>query len=445
VSLSTSHVNGEVIQASTTNSHAAAINLISEAPLNVRHTDYGAEGDGSTDDTAAFTAALAAVNGGALYIPAGHYRIGDVSIPDEGVTIIGDGLGTPGDGFGTVLEATASSTYVLKAEGKRYLELRNLVIDGNNRATRGLLYEATASATGQNLLMSRVRFYQCSRGWHLGDGAGGVDQTDKNTLINCGFIECDYGIYNEAVNSQQTVLINADFGTTYVTSVHLVAGCLTMIGGQFQGFGAAGTKGIMFAGSNIGTVNLKDVIFEGPDKDIDDGGSMWPFDGVIAENVVFQGPTWNVHCNTPNGRMTALHSRFNADFDPYTLGNGIVTWSQSGGHLNLFNCDYGVPNVTGAVLPTVNKGRLWATTTASAATLDPAPGAEMVTVTGTTTITNVVLRDAGTRLTLKFSSTAQVTDGGNLVLAGNFTGAANRTLSLMSDGTSWYETGRSAN
>jgi hypothetical protein len=418
------------------------VSVVNEAVLNVE--TYGATGDGS-DESDAFTAALADVNGGTLYLPRGHYRVADLVIPDEGVTLMGDGLGTPGDGQGTVLEAFTGADYVLKVEGKRYLELRNLVIDGNGRDSAGLLYEATASATNQSMLMSRVRFYECTRGWHLGDGAGGVSQTDKNTLVNCDFFSCDYGIYNEAVNSQQTVLMNCDFGGTYVTSIYLEAGWLTMIGGQFQGFGAAGTRGIHFAGFNIGMLNLKDVIFEGPDMDIDDGGSMWPHDGVIVENVAFQGPTWNVQCNTEDARMTARHSRFNADFDPYTLGGGIISWNQAGGQLILEHCDYGVPTITGAVKPRIRKAFPWAVTLASAATLSPEPGAETATVTGSTTITGITAQPEGALLDLLFASTAQVTDGGNLLLAGNFTGGAGRVLSLRSDGTNWWERGRSTN
>lgn len=71
--------------------------------------------------------------------------------------------------------------------------------------------------------------------------------------------------------------------------------------------------------------------------------------------------------------------------------------------------------------------------------------AEFVAVSGTTTITNITIAQAGRKVTLLFSDTAQVTDGGNLVLAGNFTGGAGRTLSLVSNGTNWYETGRSTN
>jgi hypothetical protein len=415
--------------------------VVKEAPLNVKHKEYGALGDGS-DDSVAASAAFAAVNGGKIYYPRGHYRLGDVEIPDEGVTIIGDGLGTPGDGQGTIIEAAGGATYALKAQGKRYLELRDLVIDGNNRASRGLLYEATASATGQSLLMSRVRFYQCTRGWHVGPGAGGINQADKNTLINCDAISCDYGIYQEAPNSQQTVLVNCQFGGTYVADIYMTGGTLQMIGGQFQTAAAAGTKGINLAGFNIQLVYLQHVIFEGPEYDIYDEGSCWPQDGIIADAVSFQGTGFNVNLNTTDAHLTTRHCRFNEN--PATLGSGIISGSQTGTVVTLAHVAT-EPVVTGAVIPRVLREAPWHATVASAATISPSPGAETVTVTGSTTVTSITAQPEGASLTLLFASTAQVTDGSNLLLAGNFTGGSGRTLSLRSDGTNWWETGRSAN
>lgn len=63
--------------------------------VNVRDPQFagGAKGDGTTDDTAAFTAALAAVGGnkpGTLYVPAGTYKTDTLSLP-AWCSIVGDG------------------------------------------------------------------------------------------------------------------------------------------------------------------------------------------------------------------------------------------------------------------------------------------------------------------------------------------------------------------
>lgn len=85
------------------------------------------------------------------------------------------------------------------------------------------------------------------------------------------------------------------------------------------------------------------------------------------------------------------------------------------------------------------------TNVASAATITPTGNS--FTVTGVTTITSIstVGLTTGAVIRLIFNSTAQLTDGGNLILAGNFVGGANRTISLLYDGTNFQELGRSTN
>jgi hypothetical protein len=71
-----------------------------------------------------------------------------------------------------------------------------------------------------------------------------------------------------------------------------------------------------------------------------------------------------------------------------------------------------------------------------------------VTVTGGTSITSIsTVGQAGNRVTLIFSGTPTVTDGGNLKLAGDITwdGSGDDTLTLVCDGTNWYEVARSTN
>ena len=67
-------------------------------------------------------------------------------------------------------------------------------------------------------------------------------------------------------------------------------------------------------------------------------------------------------------------------------------------------------------------------------------------ITGTTGITSLTAAGhTGHRVTLIFSDVLTVTDGSNLRLAGNFTTSANDTMTLICDGTNWFELSRSAN
>jgi len=67
-------------------------------------------------------------------------------------------------------------------------------------------------------------------------------------------------------------------------------------------------------------------------------------------------------------------------------------------------------------------------------------------ITGTTNITSILTAGhAGHKVTLIFSGILTFTDGSNLKLAGNFTTSADDTITLICDGSNWYEISRSAN
>ena len=128
---------------------------IKEGPLVV--TRYGAKGDGTTDDTAAFQAAIQAcynANGGAIYVPKptgnGKYRInGQLTFPDNNDAQLATGKSVRifGDGYSTVPNPsrnTGSTTLDLRysgSVGKIYtksqmvLEIDHLVLEENGATT----------------------------------------------------------------------------------------------------------------------------------------------------------------------------------------------------------------------------------------------------------------------------------------------------------------------
>ena len=63
-------------------------------PITANVKDFGAQGDGTTDDTAAFHRALAATSQGALYIPPGRYRLtAPLEISEPHLVVRGAGEG----------------------------------------------------------------------------------------------------------------------------------------------------------------------------------------------------------------------------------------------------------------------------------------------------------------------------------------------------------------
>lgn len=91
-----------------------------------------------------------------------------------------------------------------------------------------------------------------------------------------------------------------------------------------------------------------------------------------------------------------------------------------------------------------NLGAMTMPTITAAATIYPLPYVDTMKITGSATITNITASSCGRRITFIFpdATPGQITDGGNIKLAGNYTPAQYATLTLTCDGTDWYETSR---
>jgi parallel beta-helix repeat protein len=124
--------------------------------------DFGATGDGSTDDTTAIQNALNAGTGRSVYFPAGTYRISTTLLVKTKTTLIGEGMNksiiklTSGFGAGT----TAIRNEIISGTVNVYydtdLEFYGLTFDGNNNSTR--TGELVAVAKVQNVTFSNCSF-----------------------------------------------------------------------------------------------------------------------------------------------------------------------------------------------------------------------------------------------------------------------------------------------
>ena len=82
---------------------------------------------------------------------------------------------------------------------------------------------------------------------------------------------------------------------------------------------------------------------------------------------------------------------------------------------------------------------------ASTATVTLPPLGSLFRITGTTNITSIAASWNGREVTLRFASMLTVTDGSNLRLTKNLEATADDTITLVCDGTNWYEAQRSSN
>ncbi len=121
-------VNTAVYNAVSGTSGVIARTNLAKFKESISVKDFGAVGDGTTDDSAAFTAALASV-ASLVYIPAGTYNIKNIVIPLN-KRVYGDGK------FTTILKPTTSCTYVLQLSGGAYAT--DIQVHGNTLATTGI-------------------------------------------------------------------------------------------------------------------------------------------------------------------------------------------------------------------------------------------------------------------------------------------------------------------
>ncbi|MET7751566.1 right-handed parallel beta-helix repeat-containing protein [Micromonospora sp. NPDC005367] len=112
---------------------------------------YGAVGDGTTDDTAAFTAALAAAAGSVVFVPAGTYVVNTVTAAGTTRIVLEDGA--------TLKHRTGSTSHLFVISGP-YFSLTGGSVDGNHAgqgANRRYLLRCDLPA-GCEVRVRNVRF-----------------------------------------------------------------------------------------------------------------------------------------------------------------------------------------------------------------------------------------------------------------------------------------------
>lgn len=162
-----------------------------------------------------------------------------------------------------------------------------------------------------------------------------------------------------------------------------------------------------------------------------------------AANIITSGSLSRINnlSLTNAGSATLLYGSSNCTLNGVTGTVGTLVTAASNGNMVNASVING-SDVQGQVVSSDAPA-----TVTAAATITLPLDRNTVVITGNTNITSITADPYNIRrvVTLQFTGTPTVTDGGNLALAGNFVATADDTLTLRGDGSNWNEVSRSAN
>lgn len=271
--------------------------------------DFGAKGDGVTDDTAARDAAFAAVANGTLYFPPGTYRFSStwVATPTNNgwMRIVGAGM----DGSGTVFQFTNAGDGV-QLGGSSTIEDVNIQTT-NAAAGIGLRFSGLAQ---------KIKNVQISRSgagvWAIGiQNLGAVTMALENPYINSNAATIGVEVIPNGVNAVGSfTLQNAEIRAV-TTGIHVGGnpGALSMqiFGGAIE---ACGATGLLVDGAGAPSVTIHGTHFE---QNVTDD-IRWTTGGDISIfGANFVGSTTNA-INCPDVTCTARVQVYGA------TGNGTT-------------------------------------------------------------------------------------------------------------------------
>ncbi|WPN55379.1 M10 family metallopeptidase C-terminal domain-containing protein [Pseudomonas sp. P9_31] len=199
--------------------------------------NFGAKGDGITDDTAAIQRAIdaaAAAGGGQVYMPTGTYIVSGGVEPSDGCLMLKSNVYLYGDGMGatTVKVADGSDTKITGVIRSAYGEethdfgVSNLTIDGNRDSTTGKIdgwfngYIPGEAGYDSNVTLDSVEIKDCS-GYGFDPHEQTVNMVIKNSVSHGNGLDGFVADFLSNSTFENNIAYDNDrHGFNVVTSTH---------------------------------------------------------------------------------------------------------------------------------------------------------------------------------------------------------------------------------
>jgi len=235
-------------------------------------------------------------------------------------------------------------------------------------------------------------------------------------ILSFRFINCYWATVSTATGSNP-----------YAIFIDTISGC------EFSGV-LEGTQRFMFVSK---TSYFLDINLTPQVAALDNGGII-NYDSANNTGMVNSKTKVNITAALAGG---SVHRWSGAGPSFQFFGNQIYT----GDSALITACSFSATNASVANVD-VYTNETTPPTVASAAALTLPIGTRIAFISGVAAVTSLTaLGFAGRTVTLVFQGILTFTDGGNLKLAGNFVTTADDTITLLCDGTNWYEQSRSVN
>lgn len=212
--------------------------LQTKGEVNVRQ--FGAKGDGVTDDRAAIQSAIDtfASNGGRIFVPDGVFAIGGAGVVLRNEVANFNGQVLYGAGMGSTLKKIGTGNAVLSIVGAS-CTVRDISIDGSSLAETGII--TNTAWDGRTTLIENINISQIAGG---GQGIFNVDG-DAYTIRNSRFLNAGNWAWESLNNG-----MNSTFEGNFVQGcgmVHLMSSTQ-----QAEGVRILNNTGLISGGSGYG-------------------------------------------------------------------------------------------------------------------------------------------------------------------------------------------------